>query len=611
MTITDVLERGPAAGSPAVRVNDFCINVASPNGSGSQTSNMALIRALFQMGIPVTGKNLFPSNIQGLPTWYIIRLSKEGYQARKEGNEVMVCWNQQTIAQDVADLAAGSVVIYPLDWKQEISRSDVYVYRMPIKEIMDTFDIPRNIKPKVANMVYVGGVAYLLGIDLKAIEAALSYELHGKEKAVRLNQQVVQVAYDWAKQNWTHVAIPYRAEAVPDSPIKDKFLIEGNRAAGLGAVFGGVTMVGWYPITPSTSLIDATREYLEEYRHSSDGKPTYAVIQAEDELAAIGMILGAGWAGARSMTSTSGPGISLMAEFAGMGFFAEIPAVIWDVQRVGPSTGLPTRTSQGDVLFTHFLGHGDTKQICLLPASPAECFQFGWESFDIAERYQTPVFVLTDLDLGMNYWTSGDFEYPTTPMDRGKVVPAEEIKKPGDFYRFVDVDGDGITKRTLPGTNSPYAAYFTRGTGHNKYGVYSEKAADWEENIIRIFRKIDGARDTLPQPVVSKMDGAKIGIVSYGSNEPAIVEARDLLAAQGIPTDYLRMRALPAAHAVHDFINQYDHVYVVENNLEGQMAHIIRMDMPEKAAQILSICKQDGLPLTANFIVSKLQEMEG
>lgn len=610
MTITDVLERGPATGSPAVRVNDFSINVASPNGSGSQTSNMVIIRALFQMGIPVVGKNLFPSNIQGLPTWYIIRLSKEGYLARKEGTDILAAWNQQTLAQDVAELAPGSVVIYPLDWKQEISRDDLYIYRMPIKELMDTFDIPRELKSRVANMVYVGGVSYLLSIDLDAVEKALSYELHGKEKAVRLNKQVVQAAYDWAKANWS-TKIPYRAEPMENSPVKGKFLAEGNAAAGLGAAFGGVSVVAWYPITPSTSLIDATRIFLKRYRHSSDGKPTYAVIQAEDELAALGIVVGAGWAGARAMTSTSGPGISLMAEFAGMGFFAEIPAVIWDVQRVGPSTGLPTRTSQGDVMFTHYLGHGDTKHICLFPASPAECFRFGWESFDIAERFQTPVFVLTDLDLGMNYWTSEDFEYPDKPLDRGKVVPAEDIKKPGDFYRFVDVDGDGITRRTLPGTDSPYAAYFARGTGHNKYGAYSERSDDWEENLQRIFRKIDGSRDKLPQPVVSRMDGAQVGIISYGSNEPAIVEARDMLAAQGISTDYLRLRALPAAHSVHEFIRSFDHVYVVENNLEGQMAQILRLDVPEKADRILSINKQDGLPLTAKFIVSKFLEMEG
>lgn len=608
MTLLDI-QRKPTTEAGKVVVNDFTINVATPNGSGSQTSNSAIIRALFKMGIPVSGKNLFPSNIQGLPTWYLIRLSKDGYVGRKESVEIMIAWNQQTFAKDVNDLAVGGVLIYPLDWKLEVSRADIHIYRVPIKEIMDTFDIPREIKPKVANMVYVGAVAFLLGLDLQAIEDSLSYELSGKRKAIDLNQNVVKAAYEWVSDKWTSDS-PYRVEAMSGFN-EDKFLLEGNSAAGMGAAFGGVSVVAWYPITPSTSLVDAARNYLRQYRHTPDGKPTYAVIQAEDELAALGMVIGAGWAGARAMTATSGPGISLMAEFAGMGFFAEIPSVIWDVQRMGPSTGLPTRTSQGDIVFTHYLGHGDTKQVCLLPGSVAECFQFGWQAFDFAERLQTPVFVLTDLDLGMNLWTSADFEYPDQAMDRGKIMSAEDIKQPKDFARYKDVDGDGIGWRTLPGTPNPFAAYFTRGTGHDEYSNYSEDNTVWEANLTRLFKKIELSREVLPQPVLKRAEGASIGIVSFGSNDPAILEAQDILAEKGIKSDYLRMRALPAAQAVLDFIHEFDHVYVVENNFEGQMAQILRNDLPEKADRILSINKCDGLPLSAEFIVGRLLEMEG
>jgi 2-oxoglutarate ferredoxin oxidoreductase subunit alpha len=562
------------------------------------------------MGIPVSGKNLFPSNIQGLPTWYLIRLSKDGYRGRKEGSEVMIAWNQATFAKDVASVTPGGVFIYPSDWRLEVTREDIFVYRLPIKEIMDTFDIPREIKPKVANMIYVGGVAYLLGISLDQIRAALSYELNGKEKAINLNQDVVKAAYDWVSERWDRNEVPFRVEAMQGYN-DDKFLLEGNAAAGMGAVFGGCNFIAWYPITPSTSLVDAARSYFKRYRHSSDGKPTYAVIQAEDELAALGMVLGAGWAGGRSMTATSGPGISLMAEFAGFGYFAEIPGVVWDVQRMGPSTGLPTRTAQGDVTFAHYLGHGDTKQICLLPGSIGECFRFGWEAFDIAERFQTPVFVLTDLDLGMNLWTSADFEYPDKPMDRGKVLSAEEVNEAKGFGRYLDKDGDGIGWRTLPGTPSPYAAYFTRGTGHDEYSNYSEDHLVWERNLKRLHRKIDLSRNHLPAPVLDRMAGAKIGIVSYGSNDPAVIEARDILAAQGIQTDYIRVRALPVHSDVHQFIDSFDHVYVVENNLDAQLCQILRLDMPEKAARILPINKCDGLPLTAQFIVNSLVEMEG
>ncbi|MFP4324116.1 MAG: 2-oxoacid:acceptor oxidoreductase subunit alpha [Anaerolineales bacterium] len=612
MTVIDVQTK-PSAGPSGekVVVNDFSINVASPNGSGSQTSNLSVIRALFDMGVPVNGKNLFPSNIQGLPTWYIIRLNADGYLARKDTSEVLVAWNQQTFAKDVAELPSGSVLLFPLDWKQVTSRNDLHIFRIPINEIMKGFDIPRQIKTKVANMVYVGGLAYLLGIELDAIERALGHELKGKQKAIDLNQDVVKAAYQWATENWDISGVPYRAERMDDSPNTGKFLMEGNSAAGLGAAFGGCTFMAWYPITPSTSVIDAARGWFKHYRHREDGRPSYAIIQAEDELAALGMVIGAGWAGARAMTATSGPGISLMAEFTGLSYFAEIPAVVWNVQRMGPSTGLPTRTSQGDVMFTHFLGHGDSRHPVLLPADPKEAFEFGWRAFDYAEQFQTILFVLSDLDLGMNLWTSDDFEYPDAPLDRGKVLHAEDLTEPGKWGRYKDVDGDGIAYRTLPGTPSPYAAYFARGTGHDEYGVYTEDSDAWEQNMERITRKIEGTRDALPAPILDTMEGATVGILSYGTNHPAIVEARDLLAAQGLKSDYMRIRALPLAHAVHDFVNAYDHVYVVENNHDAQMAQILRLDMPAKAAQILPVNKCDGLPLTARFISESILQQEG
>lgn len=611
MTIAD-FQISPATdySGGAVNVNDFSINVATPNGSGSQTSNLAIIRALFSMGVPVNGKNLFPSNIQGLPTWFIIRLSKDGYMARKDGNEILVAWNQQTFAKDVEELAPGSVLLYPLDWKQVTSRDDLHVFRMPIKDIMDDFDIPRQIKPKVANMVYVGGLAKLLNIDLNEIEGALSFQLGGKKKAIDLNQDVVKAAYQWAEKNWD-ANVPFQVEPM-EGYNEGKFLLEGNSAAGLGATFGGCSFISWYPITPSTSLIDACRAYFTNYRHTGeDGRPSYAIVQAEDELAAIGMVLGAGWAGSRSMTATSGPGISLMAEFVGMGYFAEIPGVIWDVQRMGPSTGLPTRTSQGDLFSTHYLGHGDTKHPILLPGTLEEAFRFGWQAFDFAERFQTPLFVLSDLDLGMNLWTSDDFEYPSQPMDRGKIKHADEIKAFGDFVRYADVDGDGITYRTLPGTNSPFAAYFTRGTGHDEYGVYSEDSEVWERNLVRLDKKIESMREALPAPIIQKREGATFGIVTFGTNDPACIEALDLLAAEGIVADYLRILAVPVSTAVHDFIDDYDHVYVVENNFDAQMTQILRLDLPDRAAQIIPVNKCDGLPLTARFIAEEIISMEG
>jgi 2-oxoglutarate/2-oxoacid ferredoxin oxidoreductase subunit alpha len=388
-----------------------------------------------------------------------------------------------------------------------------------------------------------------------------------------------------------------------------KFLITGNEAAALGAIFGGMTMTAWYPITPSTSLVDALNEHLPALRTDEDGRPTYTVVQSEDELSAIGMVIGAGWAGARAMTATSGPGLSLMAEFAGLSYFAEIPAVIWDIQRVGPSTGLPTRTSQGDVTFAYNLGHGDTRNVVLLPADPEECFEFGNTAFDLAEQLQTLVLVLSDLDLGMNNWMSEPFTYPSQPLQRGKVLTAEEIEENG-FARYKDIDGDGVAYRTLPGNKHPLSAYFARGTGHNERAVYSERADDWVANMERIKRKFETARTLVPQPVVDEGAGARIGIIAYGTTEPAIEEARDRLAAEGIETSFLRLRALPVSASIREFVEAHDRVYVVELNRDGQMHEILRLEMPDLATKLISLAFLDGMPLTARWVVDHLLEKE-
>jgi 2-oxoglutarate ferredoxin oxidoreductase subunit alpha len=584
------------------RVNDFNINVATANGSGSQTSNNVLIRSLFKMGIPVTGKNLFPSNIQGLPTWYNIRLSKHGYQARREGIDIIVCMNPATVAEDMQDVADGGVVIYDDSLPVAARRKDVTYIPMPVKELVKSADLPFNLKDYVANMVYVGYVAYLLEIEMEEIKAALEWNFGGKPKPIQLNFDMVQRGYNHAKDTLTNDQ-PYRVERMTGFN-EGKILIDGNTAAGLGALYHGVQLLAWYPITPSSSLADAITEYAPKLRKDPDtGKATYAIIQAEDELAAIGMVIGASWAGARAMTSTSGPGISLMSEFVGLAYFAEVPAVIWDIQRMGPSTGLPTRTSQGDILSAYYLSHGDTRHIVLFPSTPAECFEFAGTAFDLAERMQTVVFVLSDLDLGMNNWISEPFKYPEKPFDRGKILSAEDLEKLGGSWgRYKDVDGDGITYRTIPGNSHKMASYFTRGTGHNEYAGYSERSEDWENNLIRLRRKFDSARHLVPAPEIDKVAGAKVGIISLGSNDPAVREGRDRLTASGVTTSYLRLRALPINESVNEFITEHDHIFVVENNFDGQLCKILVDENRSAATKIVSAARCNGLPLSARWI---------
>ncbi|HEX6289646.1 MAG TPA: 2-oxoacid:acceptor oxidoreductase subunit alpha [Herpetosiphonaceae bacterium] len=590
-------------------VNDFSIVAATVNGSGSQTANSTLIRALFKMGIPVNGKNLFPSNISGLPTWYTIRVSKDGYIARRDTTEVLIAFNQQTAAQDLAALPVGGVCLYPEDAKFERSRDDVTYYPLPVKKMIADLGVDKKLVDRVANMVYVGALAQLLGIEREAIREALSYYLGGKQKAVELNYNVVVASADWARDNLPKQD-PFRVERMDKT--EGLILIDGNTAAGIGALVGGMTVTAWYPITPATSLADALNEYAPKLRKDpKTDQPTYAIVQAEDEIAAIGMVLGAGWMGARAMTSTSGPGISLMTEFVGFGYFAEVPGVIWDVMRMGPSTGLPTRVSQGDVLKAYYLGHGDVRNICLLPGNVQECFEFGQTAFDLAERLQQPVLVLSDLDLGMNNWMTRPFEYPTTPLDRGKVLDAEQLKQMENWGRYKDVDGDGIPYRTLPGNENPMASYFTRGSGHNENAGYTERPDDWIKNMARLARKHETARTIVPKPVVDRREGAKVGIIGYGSTDPAIVEARDRLHSQlGLETSYMRLRALPLGEEVRQFVAEYDRVYVIELNSDGQMHKLLQLHTPEYATKLVSMAHNDGLPLTPRLVTDQINEME-
>ena len=594
-----ITERSPV-------VNDFAIVAATVNGSGSQTANSLLIRALFKMGIPVNGKNLFPSNISGLPTWYTIRVSREGYVARREKTEILVAFNEKTAAADLAALPVGGVCLFSEDAKFERTRDDVTYYALPAKDLVKAANVDVKLRDYVVNMVYVGALMELLGIEPDLIKDALARHFKGKPKPIELNYGVITEAAAWVRDNLTK-SDPFRVERMDATG--NKILVEGNAAAALGATFAGVTVAAWYPITPSTSLIDELNDYLPRFRKDENGAPTYAVIQAEDELAAAGMVFGAGWAGARAMTATSGPGLSLMTEFSGLAYFAEIPGVIWDIQRMGPSTGLPTRVSQGDLLSTYFLGHGDTRQVCLLPGSVAECFEFAGTAFDLAEQLQTPVFVLSDLDLGMNLWMSEPFAYPEQPLDRGKVLTAEDVAAAGEFKRYADVDGDGIGYRTLPGTNHPLAAYLSRGTGHNEAATYSERPEDWQSNMERLARKHETARTLVPKPIVDGT-GSEVGIIAFGSADPAIVEARDRLRKQGLACDYLRVRALPLETTMTEFVQAHERVYVVELNQDGQMCQLVRLHLPELAGRVRSIALCDGLPLTARFVTEAITKQE-
>ena len=609
-------------------INDLAIRVGTVNGSGSQSANLVLLRALFGMGIPCCGKNVFPSNIEGLPTWFHIRASGRGYVANRLDTPVLVCMNAQTGVDDVRKLRAGSICIYNAGLKYldptsggeltDLStlRDDVECFAVPFGDLAEeaypddkTDKDYRDKLRKVVNMVYVGVVARACAIDMDEIRTAIRREFPGrKAKAAEINIRAAEVGYEWAMENLPG-DLPYRVERMEGTT--GQILIDGNKAAALGAVFGGVNVLTWYPITPSSSLAESAEEYLRKLRTNPDGTRTFCVVQAEDELAAVGMAVGAGWAGARALTGTSGPGISLMTEFIGLAYFAEIPLVIVDVQRMGPSTGLPTRTSQGDVMKLHLLGHGDSRHVVLLPGSVAECFSMTADALDIAQDLQGPVFVATDLDLGMNLWMSPPFAYPEKPLRRGKVLDAEALERLGRFERYRDSDGDGICARTLPGTEHPLAAYFTRGTGHNEKSGYSEKPEDWKRNIDRLTRKLETVKATLPRPAIDVTAGARVGIIAYGSTDPAVVEARDGLREAGVQTSYCRLRALPIVHEVEAFIARNDRVYVVEQNRDGQVYTLLRAELPgELADRLVSVRHYNGTPIAAENVASPILERE-
>lgn len=610
---TSDLALGQRQGVFSVRervANDFSINVATVNGSGSQSANSVLLKSIFGMGVPVSGKNLFPSNIAGLPTWYTIRASKDGYVARKRNPEILVALNPDTAREDVLALPAGGVAIYDEFLNLKQYRDDVIFYPVPFDKITIAICPEPKLRKLVRNMVYVGTVAQILAIDLGVVESGLRKQFAKKQRVFDMNFGAVKAGYDYAQENLTKQD-PYFIER--SNQTAGKILIDGNAAAGMGAVFAGVTVVAWYPITPSTSLIEATTDLLKKFRVTPEDKATFAVVQAEDELAAIGMVLGAGWAGARSMTSTSGPGISLMAEFAGLGYYAEIPGVIFDVQRTGPSTGMPTRTAQADLLSVAFLSHGDTKHVVLLPGSVKECFELAYAAFDLAERLQTPVFVLSDLDLGMNNWMSEPFEYPATPLDRGKVLTKEDLDRLGKFARYRDVDGDGIGWRTLPGTSHPKAAYFTRGSGHNDAAEYTEKPDEYVAVMERLARKFENARRLVPGPVTVKDGTSKTGFLAYGSTDFALRESLDQIEKElAKSVDYMRIRAYPFAREIHGFVASHERVYVVEQNRDAQLASLLKLDLPAgQADKLRSILHYNGLPLDARTITEEFAAQEG
>jgi 2-oxoglutarate ferredoxin oxidoreductase subunit alpha len=590
-------------------VNDFSIQVATINGSGSQTANLVLLRSIFQMGVPVSGKNMFPSNIAGLPTWFTIRANKDGYVGRKKEVDFLVAMNPETAKEDVLSLDAGTAVLYDEPLKLSALRSDLVFYPVPFDKIVAEVCKDAKLRRLVKNMIYDGVLSKLLGVDMGQMEHALRKQLGKKVKAVELNLGALKAGFDYAEQHLTKND-PYFVE--PMDKTQGMILIEGNAAGALGCMMAGCTVVAWYPITPSSSLPETLIGYMKKYRIDKEtGKATFAIVQAEDEIASIGMVIGAGWAGARAMTSTAGPGISLMSEFAGLAYYAEVPGVIFDIQRVGPSTGLPTRTAQGDILTTAILSHGDTKQIMLIPASVEECYTMAMDAFDLAERFQTLVFVMSDLDLGMNTWMSPAFKYPDRPLDRGKRLDEATLKRLGDWGRYKDVDGDGIPYRTIPGDGLP--AYFTRGSGHNERGQYSERPDDYTNNMERLARKFETAREHVPRPEVADVSGARIGIIGYGTSHWAIDESRVQLEREsGTRTAYLRLRAFPFTGELADFIDRYDRIYVVEQNRDAQMLGLMRLELsPERLAKLRSVLHYNGLPIDARSVTDEILVQEG
>jgi len=593
-------------------INDFSIQVATVNGSGSQTANSVLMRSIFQMGIPVSGKNMFPSNIAGLPTWFTIRASKHGYIGRRKEVDFLVAMNPETAREDVMKLDSGATVVYDAPLKLSELRSDLHFYPVPFDKLVAPVCPDAKLRKLVRNMIYDGVVSWLLSIEMEEVRRALVKQFgKRKAKAAELNWGAAKAGFEYAAKTFAKTD-PFRVERMNETA--GKIIIDGNSACALGAMFAGVTVVTWYPITPSSSLVESMIGYMKRFRHDPEtGKATYAIVQAEDELASIGMALGAGWAGARSMTATAGPGISLMSEFIGLGYYAEIPAVIYNVERVGPSTGLPTRTAQSDLLFTAILSHGDTRHPMFFPCSPEECFSISIEAFQFAEKFQTPVFVMTDLDLGMNNWMADPFQYPEAPIERGKVLTAEDLERLGGFARYKDVDGDGVGYRTLPGTNHPAASYFTRGSGHNEKAQYTEREDDYINNMDRLAHKFEVMRQHVPAPVVRIADNARIGFVAVGTSDYAVRESVDQLKSEyDIDASYLRLKAYPFTQHLTDFIRRHDRVYVVDQNRDAQLLGLMRLEFDaELIAKLRSVRYYGGLPLDARTITDEIVRQEG
>ncbi|HUY02953.1 MAG TPA: 2-oxoacid:acceptor oxidoreductase subunit alpha [Rhodocyclaceae bacterium] len=588
--------------------NDFVIKFANVNGSGSASANDLFARSVIRMGVPVAPRNIFPSNIQGMPTWYEMRVSAEGWLGRRGGCDLMVAMNPQTWDKDVAEVDPGGYLVY--DSTKELPRAkfrdDLTVLGIPLTEMCNRQYTDARQRQLFKNIMYVGALTALLNIDFAEVEKLIDEQYRGKDKLIAANIQALKLGWDYAK---SHLPCPIGLKVERADRIGERIFIDGNSAAGLGAVYGGATVAAWYPITPSTSVVEAFTAYCRKYRTDPDnGAARYAIVQAEDELASIGMVIGAGWNGARAFTATSGPGISLMQEFFGLAYFAEIPAVIFDVQRGGPSTGMPTRTQQSDLLSCAYASHGDTKHVLIFPEDPYECFELGAQAFDLAERLQTPVFVLLDLDIGMNDRLCRPFSWDDSHRyDRGKLMTEEALEAGRDFGRYLDVDGDGIPYRTIPGTHPTRGAYFTRGTTRNAYAKYSETGADYVYNMERLRRKFDTARHLVPAPIlVAAKEPTTIGVIHYGSTSAAMNEASTLLEAAGIHADCLRVRGFPFADAVLDFVNEHEQVFVVEQNESAQLRTLLINEGEFNPKKLIRVLHYDGTPITARFISGKI-----
>lgn len=584
-------------------VNDVVIKIATVNGTGSASANGLLMKSIFRMGVPVVGKNYFPSNIQGLPTWYEIRVTGDGYQSRSDRVDLMVAMNAQTYARDLAEVRPGGWLVYDSTWPRNalLNRDDITVLGVPLSRMCNEHFDGARARILMKNIAYVGAVAALLDIDLNTITKLLEETFASKPKLIGSNMEAIKLGYDYANENFV-CPLPSKVAAMQGT--KDHIIIDGNTATGLGCMYAGATVAAWYPITPSTSVMDAFRSYCAQYREDEkSGKRTYCIIQAEDELAAIGMVLGASWNGARSFTATSGPGISLMSEFLGYGYYAEVPAVIVNVQRTGPSTGMPTRTQQSDILSCAYASHGDTKHVLLFPSEPGECFTMAQASFDLAERLQTPVMLMSDLDIGMNDWICPDLQWDDSYQpDKGKVLSAEQLESMDKFYRYLDVDGDGIPYRTLPGVH-PKGAYFTRGSGHTKLGAYTEDSAEYKDVVDRLLVKWETARTLVPEAEVRYSSFNKAAILTLGSCDGACKEALDRLEAQNIGLNYCRVKAFPFTDAVREFIDQHEIVYVVEQNRDGQLRTLLINDIDADQKKLVSLLHYDGMPINPGFVV--------